>query len=120
MRIEDLDARWHELSEDVISGMKDWRVQHPKATFREIEAALDERRVRLWARMLEDVALASAVVDVSQTSAAERPRCPRCGVVLTARGQFTREVTTHFDQTLQLTRSYTVCPARGAGLFPPR
>jgi hypothetical protein len=37
MRIEDVDAHWHELAEDVISGMKEWRLQHPKATFREIE-----------------------------------------------------------------------------------
>jgi len=25
MRIEDLDARWHALSEEVMTGMKDWR-----------------------------------------------------------------------------------------------
>jgi len=37
MQIEDLDARWHELSEKVITGMKEWRLQHPKATFQEIE-----------------------------------------------------------------------------------
>ena len=55
MRIEDLDARWHELAEDVMTGMKEWRLQHPKATFREIEAALDERLARLRARMLEDL-----------------------------------------------------------------
>ena len=52
MRIEDLDARWQAVSEEVLTGMKDWRVQHPKATFREIEAALDERLARLRARML--------------------------------------------------------------------
>jgi hypothetical protein len=54
MRIEDLDARWPALSDEVMTGMKDWRVQHPKATFREIEAALDERLARLRVRMLED------------------------------------------------------------------
>ena len=25
MRIEDLDAHWHALTEDVITGMKEWR-----------------------------------------------------------------------------------------------
>jgi hypothetical protein len=40
MRIEDLDARWHQVAEDVMTGMKEWRIQHPKATFREVEAPL--------------------------------------------------------------------------------
>jgi ferredoxin len=47
MRIEDLDTRWHELAEEVMTGMKERRLQHPKATFREIVAALDERLARL-------------------------------------------------------------------------
>jgi hypothetical protein len=40
---DDFDAGWHELAEQVISGMKEWRLQHPKATLREIEQTLDER-----------------------------------------------------------------------------
>ena len=47
MRIEDLGARWHKVAEEVMTGMKEWRQQHPKATFREIEAALDEGLARL-------------------------------------------------------------------------
>ena len=39
----DFDAQWDELAEEVLSGMKAWRLQHPKATLRQIEAALDER-----------------------------------------------------------------------------
>jgi hypothetical protein len=39
MQINDLDTRWRQLSEEVITGMKEWRLQHPRATFREIEAA---------------------------------------------------------------------------------
>lgn len=31
----DFDARWDELAEEVLSGMKEWRLQHPKATLRE-------------------------------------------------------------------------------------
>jgi predicted RNA-binding Zn-ribbon protein involved in translation (DUF1610 family) len=116
---DDFDGVWKQLADEVMSGMKEWRLQHPKATLREIEAALDERLGKMRARLLEDVALASAAADVSQTPEAERPTCPACGAVLTVRGQATREVTTHFDQTLRLKRSYTVCPACGAGLFPP-
>ena len=28
---------WHHLTQEVMSGMRDWRVQHPTATLREIE-----------------------------------------------------------------------------------
>ena len=115
---DEFEALWNQLAHEVMSGMKEWRLQHPKATLREIEAALDERLGKMRARMLEDVALASAAADVSHTATAERPTCPGCGAALTARGMGTREVTTHFDQTLRLKRSYTVCPACGAGLFP--
>jgi predicted RNA-binding Zn-ribbon protein involved in translation (DUF1610 family) len=99
--------------------MKEWRLQHPKATLREIEAALDERWGKARARILEDAALASAAADLSSAKEEERPKCPACGAELAARGQPTRALTTHFDQTLQLKRSYAVCPQCGAGLFPP-
>jgi hypothetical protein len=51
------------LSTEILSGLREWRLQHPKATMREIEAALDERWYRLRARMLQDVALACAAAD---------------------------------------------------------
>jgi predicted RNA-binding Zn-ribbon protein involved in translation (DUF1610 family) len=116
---DNFDARWNQLAQEVLSGMKEWRLQHPKATLSEIEAALDERLGHLRARMLEDVALASAAADLSQATAAERPKCPECGQVLAVRGQHPRELTTHFDQPLHLKRSYAVCPQCGQGLFPP-
>lgn len=115
----DFDAQWNQLAHEVMSGMKEWRLQHPKATLREIEAALDERLGKLRAQMLEDAALASAAANVSQATARERPRCLACDQPLAARGPATRELTTHFDQTLHLKRSYAVCPQCGQGLFPP-
>src|SRR6516162_1938819 len=57
---EEMDRTWQALSEEVLTGMKEWRLAHPKATFREIEQAVEERVNRLKARMLQDVALASA------------------------------------------------------------
>jgi len=39
---KDFDAQWRTLSEEVLSGMKEWRLQHPRATLSEMEAALDE------------------------------------------------------------------------------
>ena len=57
---ERLEERWRQLCAEAISGMAEWRMQHPKATLSEIEAALDERLGNVRARMLEDTAMASA------------------------------------------------------------
>jgi RNase P subunit RPR2 len=118
--MEEFDQNWHKLSEEVLVGMKEWREQHPKATFAEIETALEERLGRLRARMLQDAALASASSDWSQTPAAERPTCPQCGTPLEARGKKTRRLQTQGGQEVALTRSYGVCPTCESGLFPPR
>jgi YgiT-type zinc finger domain-containing protein len=116
----ELEVRWRELTDEVIIGMKEWRLQHPKAALREIEAALDERLNKVRARMLEDAALASAAADLTTAGEDERPLCATCGGRLEAHGQEKREVTTTGNQTIRLTRTYAVCPACGAGLFPPR
>jgi hypothetical protein len=111
--------QWRELAEAVLTGMQEWRLQHPKATWREIETALDERLSRVRARMLQDLALASRATDLGGAEPSERPRCPGCGGTLKARGQQTRQVATAHDRTIRLTRSYAVCPTCGDGLSPP-
>jgi predicted RNA-binding Zn-ribbon protein involved in translation (DUF1610 family) len=113
------DAKWHALAEEVMSGMKEWRLQHPKATLREIEGALDERLAKMRARMLQDAALASTAADIQAAQEAERPVCPDCGAVLEGRGKQARQLTTHHNQLLRLERSYGVCPTCGRGFFPP-
>lgn len=115
----DFEAPWHALAEDVISGMAEWRMQHPRATFCEIEQAVDARLAKMRARMLQDAALASAAADITGAAAEVRPVCPECGAPLESRGTAVRELTTQHNQTVQLTRSYGVCPQCGAGLFPP-
>lgn len=115
----DFDKRWHELAEEVMSGMKEWRLQHPKATLREMEAALDERLGQMRGRMLQDLALASAAADIQAMQEDERPVCPQCGRALEARGQHKRVLTTQRNQPLELERSYGVCPTCEAGFFPP-
>ncbi len=115
----DFDAKWDELAEEVISGMKEWRIQHPRATFGEIEQALDERLAKMRARMLQDAALASAAADIVRAEAEERPVCPECGAQLAGRGTAVRELTTQHNQAVSLKRSYGVCPQCGAGFFPP-
>ena len=115
----DFDAEWDALAEEVLSGMKEWRLQHAKATLRQIEVALDERLGKMRARMLQDAALASAAADIKQAQTAEQVRCEACREVLVERTVAERQLVTQHNQILKLARSYGVCPTCGAGLFPP-
>lgn len=114
----DFDARWRELGEVVESEMKAWRLEHPRATLSEMERALDERLDRQRARMLEDMALASEVADLSLTEPEKRLACPHCGAALDCRGKGERHLQTVGDQEITLKRSYGVCPHCKAGFFP--
>lgn len=114
------EQTWHRMTEEIMSGMREWRAQHPKATLREMEDELDARWARMRARMLEDMALASAAADWSASPEGEQPTCPDCGQPLQLRGTQSRTLQTHGGQALTLERHYGSCPACGAGLFPPR
>src|SRR5688572_1047591 len=118
-RLEGMEQRWAGDAESVWSGLTDWRAAHPRATLSEIEAALDERLDRLRARLLADLALASAAADVREASAEERPRCERCGVMLQSRGESERTLLTQGGAQVPLRRIYLACPQCGDGSFPP-
>lgn len=120
LTLDELESRWQPLSQAVICAMRDWRRLHPRATFKEIETALDEQLAHLRAQMLQDTALTSPRADLPTLNETERPRCPQCGSVLNAQGPETRTLVTEHDQPIQLSRSYATCPKCGAGLFPPR
>ena len=66
------DAR----SDEILSGMREWRLQHPDATLTEIEQALDQRWYRLRTRMLEDLALDREAANW-QANAVNRPNVSR-------------------------------------------
>lgn len=120
MTQDDGAARWRVLSEEVLTGMQDWRAAHPRATFAEIEAEVETQLSRLRVRLLEDAALASRAADLTAATEAERPACPQCGQGLQARGRRTRQITVRGNRAVHLERTYAVCPACGTGLFPPR
>ena len=107
------------LSQDILSGMREWRLQHPDATLTEIEQALDARWYQLRARMLEDLALDREAANW-QAAAADRPTCPDCGRTLIRRGRQPRQLKTHGGYDLTLTRSYGYCPSCKTGHFPSR
>jgi YgiT-type zinc finger domain-containing protein len=110
----------HQLTEDITTGMYEWRNQHPKATLREIETELDMRLARARARMLEDLALQSTAASWQDAARLHTPSCPECGTPLHERGTHSRTLLTQGGQELTLERSYGACPSCGSGFFPPR
>ncbi len=118
-RVQISAEQWGRDAASVWTGMADWRAAHPKATFGEIEAALDERLNQVRARVLSDLALASTAADLQAARAEGRPRCERCGVVLQARGHSDRTLVTQGGAEVRLVRSYATCPRCGDGSFPP-
>jgi predicted RNA-binding Zn-ribbon protein involved in translation (DUF1610 family) len=111
---------WTELSARVHEELAAWRAAHPRATLTQIEAAVAEATRRLQAQYLRDLVAASSSTDLAALPEAARPRCPACGGRLAPRGQQERAVLTPGQvEPVRLRRSYAVCSACGAGLFPP-
>jgi YgiT-type zinc finger domain-containing protein len=119
MELENKKAEWQQMSEEILSGMIEWRVQHPKATLREIEQEVEKRMARLRARLVQDTAQESPSRQWSRQAQQDRPRCPQCGSVLIARGKRKRQLQTVGGQHIELERSYGTCPKCGEGFFPP-
>jgi predicted RNA-binding Zn-ribbon protein involved in translation (DUF1610 family) len=117
MNKEEMRQTWNGLGEDAISGMLEWRLQHPKATFREIEKEVDERLAVMRAKMLSDAAMASSstewIID------GQVPVCQSCGMELKKKGKKKRKMQTRGGQEIELEREYGVCPRCGQGIFPP-
>ena len=113
-----IDKRWQELFEVAMSEVSEWRGQHKRASFTEIEEALDKQLSEVRAQLLQDLVESSASADIRGQAKEDRPTCPECGEALLANGQHTREVTTTHEQRVQLTRSYGRCPVCGCGFFP--
>jgi hypothetical protein len=111
---------WEALSHEILTGIREWRLQHPKATLREIELVLDERLASLRAGMLQDVALQSHATGSNAVVDAERPICAVCQTALVLRGKRARQLKTSGGQSITLEPSYAICPTCKKRLFPPR
>ena len=108
--------RWLAEAAERFAALDAWRQAHPRATWSEIETAIDAQLGPLRAQVLGDTVLAS---DAAQLRG-ERPRCPRCGERLEAAGVRRRTLRGEQDVALALDRTYARCPRCGGGLFPPR
>ena len=94
------EGQWQAECDEIIVGMTEWRVQHPRATLREIEAAVDERLARLRAKMLTDLALRSSAADWRAARPEAAEKCPHCGHRLQVGGAHTRRLQSHGGQDI--------------------
>jgi len=88
-----------------------WHATHPDATFYDMELAVEAQIEQLRAALLS--------TQTDGTFTEERPACPHCGTTMVRQTRRRKRVVLKGDDTLDLERSYVVCPACGEGLFPP-
>jgi YgiT-type zinc finger domain-containing protein len=117
MNGDEMRNKWNGMSEEIIRGIAEWREQHPKATFREIEEEVDKRLSVLRARMLSDAAINS---EKGGWRAGDGDVvCPVCRAKLEKKGKKKRKLQTRGGREVELEREYGVCPQCGQGIFPP-
>jgi YgiT-type zinc finger domain-containing protein len=114
--MESKDHQWQRQASEMLNGMKEWRKQHPKATFAEIERETMKRGAELQARLMEELVGES---EIAEWVEGEAPNCPECGTKMHKRGEQERRLQGQGGQEVVLKRAYAVCPACGAELFPP-
>jgi YgiT-type zinc finger domain-containing protein len=109
------DPKWQKLTDEILSGIAEWREQHRQATFTEIERETMRRIAQLQAKLVEDLAQASQAADWQASTA---PICPKCGAKMGRRGEQERSIQVVGGEEVKLKRAYAVCPSCGEGIFP--
>jgi uncharacterized protein with PIN domain len=105
-----------QMAAEILSGIKEWREQNPKATFAEIERETMRRMAVLQAQMMAEVAQTSSAREWDEGNA---PKCQECGEEMKGVGKHRRKLQASGGGEVELEREYAKCPACGAGIFPP-
>jgi uncharacterized protein with PIN domain len=109
-------------TEEIVQRLLAWRQAHPQATFDEIDEEVARQFAGLQAQVVETLSQPEqrdAGAGEVGVVADDPPRCPQCQTAMQRRGQRRRRVPTRQGQEVVLQRAYYVCPACGAGRFPP-
>jgi hypothetical protein len=93
--------------------LRQWRANHPGASFDEIAAQVTPRRRALMGQLLKQLARQHGDGEVI-----EGLNCPTCGEPMSYKGTPRREVL-HKEGGTELERAYYYCAQCEAGLFPP-
>ena len=107
---------WLAEAADRFAVLAAWRQAHPRASWDEIEVAIDAQMAPLRARLVGDTVLVSDAADLRVAAVP----CPACGDGLQMAGRHRRRLRTEGEAVIDLERTYARCPACGTGLFPPR
>lgn len=97
---------------DLQRSLAQWQADHPTATLAEIEDAVDQQLSARRAALIASTAMAGEVD--------ARPTCPECGQRMHRSATRSIQLTTAHAGQVALRGHAYVCPACGAGLFPPR
>ena len=108
------------IYDEIVTGMKEWRAAHPKASLREIEQEARKRVSRLEVYLIEESAMENPSRDWTGQASEHRPSCPHCGEPLVARGKHVRTLQATAGREVRLERTYGTCPRCQTGFFPPR
>jgi hypothetical protein len=110
---------WTRKFRQASSEISDWRGRNPRASLTEIENTVDEELAKVRAAMIQELAMESALTDIKQLPKEERPKCPKCGRLLASNGKQKRQVTTTYEQSVELERSKGYCSNCRISFFPP-
>jgi hypothetical protein len=105
--------------ETIREQLRQWRQAHPHATFDEIDAEVARQYAALHAEVVAELSTAAAAVAGDETGEGV-VRCAQCQTPMQRRGARRRRIPTRRGVEAEVARTYYVCPACGAGLFPPR
>ena len=112
------ETRMRELVKEMTSLLGEWRRNHPKATFLEIEEAVEPEIAKLRVELLSDLAHASSAAEGKEPSG-ERVKCPQCGKRTKRQGRRKRTLTAAGGAGVGLTRQALTCAQCGHTFFPP-
>jgi hypothetical protein len=93
--------------------LRQWRANHPGASFDEIASQVTPRRRALMGRLLVQLAGQHGDGEVI-----EGVSCPDCGQAMSYKGTPSRDVL-HKEGERELVRAYYYCAQCKTGLFPP-
>jgi len=105
--------RFMNASAKMYNELREWREQHPEASFDEIVAQVTPRRQELMGELLAQLALQHGSGQVTEGLV-----CEKCGTVMEYKGEPKRDVE-HLEGETELYRAYFYCPHCEGGVFPP-
>jgi hypothetical protein len=103
----------------ILANIKEWRREHPKAKYVEIEEEVHKRLMEVEAQVIEETAQESASREWGRGYEHAAPMCSICGGGLQARGKHKRTLQGNGGKSVTLERTYGTCSKCGVSLFPP-